>query len=185
MNLFEIQKKRVEDNLRKSYEPAELIKVLEGDDLLKGKKANIGEIREWGGKKMQKTASGWELVKESQKNEKKVDAREKWDSMSPKERFKILGDGFSPSDRGTNYNGLSLGLRNKIKFHFEMEENGAPKSLNDVESLSAWRYLMIQKYGEVDPSKVTKEEYDKLIEVKKLEAQSKLDFLSKIKSGDS
>lgn len=50
-NLFEINKKRLAKNLQASY-------------IQKGKKANIGEIREWQGKKYQKQADGkWKEYK--------------------------------------------------------------------------------------------------------------------------
>ena len=61
MNFYESQKARVETNIRASYAQAELTKALE-PDLAKGKKANIGEIREWRGKKYQKTVNGWVKV---------------------------------------------------------------------------------------------------------------------------
>jgi hypothetical protein len=63
MNLFEIQKARVTENLQRSYGQNELAKALEGEELAKGKKANLGEIREWGGKKYQKTTQGWKEVR--------------------------------------------------------------------------------------------------------------------------
>jgi len=53
MNLFEINKARIAKNIQESY-----------IDLEKGKKANIGEIREWNGKKFQKQANGkWEEIR--------------------------------------------------------------------------------------------------------------------------
>jgi hypothetical protein len=58
MNLYELNKARIAKNIQESYV-----------DLEKGKKANIGEVREWDGKKFQKTASGdWKEVKDSEKN---------------------------------------------------------------------------------------------------------------------
>jgi len=63
MNLFEIQKARVTENLQRSYGQNELAKALEGEELAKGKKANLGEIREWGGKKYQKTTQGWKEIR--------------------------------------------------------------------------------------------------------------------------
>ena len=38
------------------------------DELEKGKRAQIGEIRTWGGKKYQKTTNGWQSVKEGAHN---------------------------------------------------------------------------------------------------------------------
>lgn len=38
------------------------------ETILKGKKAQIGEIREWSGGKYRKTSNGWERIKESGKN---------------------------------------------------------------------------------------------------------------------
>ena len=54
-------RRAVAENISKSFE----------DDLEKGKKANVGEIREWKGKKVQKQSDGtWkEIKKERQKKE--------------------------------------------------------------------------------------------------------------------
>lgn len=58
MNLFEQQKERVEANLRRVYGE---------NELLKAQKANIGEIREWSGKKYQKQTNGdWKPVGDNQ-----------------------------------------------------------------------------------------------------------------------
>jgi hypothetical protein len=52
---------QIKRNLQDSFlnEEELLSKSIETDLLMKGKKANLGEIREWNGKKMQKTVSGW------------------------------------------------------------------------------------------------------------------------------
>jgi hypothetical protein len=71
MNFFEEQKRRVEENLFKSYAETELMKALEGEELSKGKRANLGEVREWGGKKYQKTTQGWVPAGKPNKEEKK------------------------------------------------------------------------------------------------------------------
>lgn len=56
MNLFELNKRRISQNLQESY----------SQEIEKGAKANIGETREWDGKKMQKQANGeWVEVKET------------------------------------------------------------------------------------------------------------------------
>lgn len=48
-----------------SLEPSDslIIKAIETEEVEKGKRAQLGEIREWNGKKYQKTASGWVSVK--------------------------------------------------------------------------------------------------------------------------
>jgi hypothetical protein len=69
MNLFEQQRSRVAANIAEAYSQTEIIKAVEGEELLKGKKANIGEIREWGGQKVQKTAQGWVPVKEGERKD--------------------------------------------------------------------------------------------------------------------
>lgn len=59
MNLFEQQKRKVEANIAKSYGEIELLKAIEGEELSKGKRAQIGEIREWMDGKYQRTSTGW------------------------------------------------------------------------------------------------------------------------------
>lgn len=49
----------------------DLFKSEDGEALEKGKRAAIGEIREWSGKKYQKTATGWVPVKGDSKDSKK------------------------------------------------------------------------------------------------------------------
>lgn len=53
-----LDKREAMDRLCKSIMPDDTADILE-----KGKKADIGEIRDWGGHKYQKTASGWVLVR--------------------------------------------------------------------------------------------------------------------------
>jgi len=45
------------------------------DEFSKGKKANVGEIREWGGKKYQKTVNGWVPYNEGGKKSKQDDKK--------------------------------------------------------------------------------------------------------------
>lgn len=61
-SLFEMQKRRVEGNIRRIYGANEALKSEQ--ELKKGRKATIGEVREWQGKKYQKQADGnWVPVK--------------------------------------------------------------------------------------------------------------------------
>lgn len=67
-DLIKARQSRIKENILGSFmsEAETLSKAIETDFLLeKGKKANIGEIREWRGKKFQKQADGWKPVKES------------------------------------------------------------------------------------------------------------------------
>lgn len=56
-----LDKREAMDRLCKSIMPDDTADVLE-----KGKKADIGEIRNWGGHKYQKTAAGWIMVGKSE-----------------------------------------------------------------------------------------------------------------------
>jgi hypothetical protein len=76
------------------------------DFLEKGKKANLGEVREWSGKKYQKTAQGWKPVGKATNSESGGGAKEEFkqpdkgavtkklqekvDSMSEKEAGSLL-----------------------------------------------------------------------------------------------
>lgn len=99
MTPYQRQQEIVAENMRRAYEQTELIKALE-PDLVKGKKANIGEIREWQGKKFQKTTDGWHFIKEeakgAEKETEKKEEQKKEDNFSFNERKieieKILKD---------------------------------------------------------------------------------------------
>ena len=52
------QEERVKRNLQSIYGTNELLKALEGEEMMKGRRANIGEVREWQGKKYRKTTQG-------------------------------------------------------------------------------------------------------------------------------
>jgi hypothetical protein len=68
MKHYKSHQEMVEDNIKKAYSFNEMSKAIEGDLLVKGKKANIGETREWKGKKVQKQASGeWKEVSVNKK----------------------------------------------------------------------------------------------------------------------
>jgi hypothetical protein len=50
---------QIKKNILDSYNTDSIQAVSAADFIQKGKKASLGEIREWNGKKMQKTVSGW------------------------------------------------------------------------------------------------------------------------------
>ena len=62
---------QVINNILNQIGPDQTAEMLE-----KGKKANIGEIRDWGGKKMQKTVNGWVPVTQGAKPSKKPENAE-------------------------------------------------------------------------------------------------------------
>ena len=65
-----IEQRIIENEIEKSLgNDFTLDKALDlQETILKGKKAQIGEIREWSGGKYRKTSNGWERIKESGKN---------------------------------------------------------------------------------------------------------------------
>jgi len=73
------------------------------DILEKGKRASIGEIREWNGKKYQKTGNGWVPVKQG--NGGKGEGQKDWTKATPAD-LKSLPQGtkisfYDPSEYGT------------------------------------------------------------------------------------
>lgn len=99
MTPYQRQREIVAENIKRSYRQTELIKALE-PDLAKGKKANVGEIRDWNGKKVQKTAQGWVEVNETGRKGESEQGKEI--SQKEKENAAILilkENGFMPSKR--------------------------------------------------------------------------------------
>lgn len=86
----------VEENIRKAYIDSELTKALE-PDLAKGKRAVIGEIRNYSGYDYIKTANGWERHYSEEKQNKPEDDSSKKESKPKdlKELFSSLVDAFS------------------------------------------------------------------------------------------
>jgi len=62
MNLTELNKARIAKNIQEAYIQTE------NDFLEKGKEANFGEIREWGGHKYRKGSLGWTHIKDGDYN---------------------------------------------------------------------------------------------------------------------
>lgn len=62
----------IRKNIQESYlsEEEVISKAIEVDEIMKGKKANLGEVRTWGGKKYQKTTSGWKHMGEGNGGDK-------------------------------------------------------------------------------------------------------------------
>jgi len=73
--------------------------------LEKGKKAAIGEIRDWKGVKMQKTVQGWEPVKQQSKESIKLpDEKKSLESLGNKLKeweFPVHGSSITRSKRGS------------------------------------------------------------------------------------
>jgi hypothetical protein len=59
MNYIEKKRNQIAENLFKSYSQDSIQAVSAAEFIEKGKKANLGEVREWGGQKVQKTTTGW------------------------------------------------------------------------------------------------------------------------------
>lgn len=107
MTPYQRQQEIVAENIKRSYEQTELIKALE-PDLVKGKKANIGEIREWDGIQYKKQGDGsWKpLAVQNQK---------------PKNDLK----GLSPLN-SVNYKGHKIGLVNSsFGYHLKVDGESA------------------------------------------------------------
>lgn len=100
MNLFEQNKQRLSQNLQESYltEDEIISKSIDSDLLCKGKKANIGEIREWSGKKYQKQSDGtWKEVSEKSNQDDRYGEvmgklKQAWNSKKEPERMKMKSD---------------------------------------------------------------------------------------------
>lgn len=65
MNYVEKHRNQIKKNIVASYIDPRIEIAM--DFLEKGKKANLGEVREWQGQKMQKTTTGWKPVGEGKK----------------------------------------------------------------------------------------------------------------------
>jgi hypothetical protein len=59
MNYIEKKRNQIAENLVSSYSQDSIQAVSAAEFIEKGKKANLGEVREWGGGKYQKTTTGW------------------------------------------------------------------------------------------------------------------------------
>lgn len=86
----EIMEKAIVENFEKGKITEELF--LGGMNVLeKGKRGQIGEIREWSGKRYQKTANGWTPVKEGAAKEKKEGEKTYDSKRDEKGAFNIPG----------------------------------------------------------------------------------------------
>ena len=119
--------------------------------LQKGKAAEVGEIREWKGQKMRKTAQGWIPVKEDvePKKEEVEDKKEK-DGTENKEKGKLSREQLEEYARKTSQEALEQAAKGadedlrvvakKELQRREVEENpeNDPEKKNSIESLVGW-----------------------------------------------
>lgn len=67
-----IEQRIIENEIEKSLgNDFSIEKAFDTLDIVKGKRAQLGEIREWRGGRFRRTANGWEKIKEGAKGEKK------------------------------------------------------------------------------------------------------------------
>lgn len=60
-----IEQRIIENEIEKSLgNDFSIEKAFDTLDIIKGKRAQLGEIREWRGGRFRRTASGWERIKE-------------------------------------------------------------------------------------------------------------------------
>lgn len=59
MDHIKQRQEEIRKNLLGSYSRDTILATSAADFIEKGKKANLGETRDWGGKKFQKTVNGW------------------------------------------------------------------------------------------------------------------------------
>ena len=121
----ETMEKTIVDNFEKGKITEELF--LGGMNVLeKGKRGQIGEIREWSGKRYQKGANGWTPVKEggaagksdnSEKKETKVG--ENLSDQDVKGRFEFLGNGSKKGEPDNVYKDKHTGKFYQLYNHAE------------------------------------------------------------------
>ena len=120
------------------------------DILEKGKRAQVGEIRDWKGVKMQKTANGWVPVKQQSKGDVKLPDEGKL-IYEPKDadihnRMEVekRGDKYVVREVGNNGKKRFLketdakGAQEMLKNHtFDMDKNTSPKDKDDKQTLQS------------------------------------------------
>lgn len=84
-----IEQRIIENEIEKSLgNDFSIEKAFDILDIVKGKRAQLGEIREWRGGRFRRTANGWERIKEGARGEKKnpdgVEAHRSQKEESPK-----------------------------------------------------------------------------------------------------
>lgn len=100
-----LDKSNAMDRMCKSIGPDTTAEILE-----KGKRAEIGEVRTWGGYKYQKTASGWVPFKEGSKQEKKTsnEPKESGDKAEIERRIKEIESEQDQIEETTQKNLLAI-----------------------------------------------------------------------------
>ncbi len=92
--LHENQRNLVKSNMKSIYGEEDLEKASlidsAADFLEKGKKANLGEVREWSGRKYQKTTQGWKPAGKASSSKENGGAKEKFEQPDKGEVTKKL-----------------------------------------------------------------------------------------------
>lgn len=154
-----LDKDNVMDRICKSIGPDTTAEILE-----KGKRAEIGEVRTWGGYKYQKTASGWVPFKEGSKQEKEPSVKQEKEVSDYKPLIvkKTTKDGTTErKDYGT------------VK-EFK-DKNGNPIYSIQFENGSTWGNFGSEEEAQkvIDNAKKTSEEPKGSVSKSEIEAQIK------------
>jgi hypothetical protein len=85
------QRDQIKANILATYQHTALIKAIEGVDILKGKAAKVGEIRNYDGKPYQKQGDGkWTRVQGNKETSPKEEPKEKEDVSDTKRLTDLL-----------------------------------------------------------------------------------------------
>lgn len=152
--LKQMEKEAEKDSLEKGEVSEE--EPLE-DFMEKGKAAQVGEIREWGGVRMQKTNEGWVPVKESKSSkQEEVTDKKKTDSSSTDSKKEYSGEELknfarqtSTEDLKTASEGADEKLRIAAKEELKRREEEESKNNNRDISLGSKIEDISDKYKDI------------------------------------